>query len=55
MEWLTRKTGIWLIIIGVAMQFINILTYGYLGIDIDMFGILILIIGLVIMLVRWKH
>lgn len=54
-KWLTRKTGILLIIIGVAMQFINIITYGYWGIDIDIFGVLIFIIGLVIMIVKWKH
>lgn len=54
-KWITRKTGILLIIIGVAMQLINIITYGYWGIDIDIFGALIFIIGLVIMIMRWKH
>lgn len=54
-KWLTRKTGILLIIVGVAMQFLNIITYGYWGIDIDIFGALIFIIGLVITIVKWKH
>lgn len=51
---ISRATGIWLIIIGVAMQFINIITYGLWGIDIDIFGLLVLVIGLVVMLVGWK-
>jgi hypothetical protein len=50
----TRKMGIWIMIIGFAMQFLNIITYGYWGIDIDIFGALIFIIGLVIMIVNWK-
>lgn len=54
-KWFTRKTGILLMILGIAMQFINIITYGYWGIDIDIFGALIFIIGLVIMLARWNH
>ena len=47
-------TGIWLMIIGFAMQFINIITYGKGGIDIDIFGAIILIIGLIVMVVGWK-
>jgi hypothetical protein len=54
MKILTRKLGIWMMIIGVAMQFINIITYGYWGIDIDIFGALIFVAGLVITLVKWK-
>ena len=54
-KWFTRKWGIWLMIIGIAMQFINILTYGLWGIDIDIFGALIFIIGLVITIIKWKH
>jgi len=42
-------------IIGIAFQFLNILTYGLWGIDIDIFGALIFIIGLAITIVRWKH
>jgi hypothetical protein len=51
---LTRKFGIWLIIIGNAMQFLNILTYGQWGIDIDIIGAFIFIVGLVITIIRWK-
>jgi hypothetical protein len=54
MKILTRKLGIWMIIIGVAMQFLNIITYGLWGIDIDILGALIFIIGLVITIVKWK-
>ncbi|MFA5992942.1 MAG: hypothetical protein WC796_04520 [Candidatus Pacearchaeota archaeon] len=50
----TRRLGIILMIIGVAFQFLNILTYGLWEIDIDILGALIFIIGLVIMIVRWK-
>jgi len=41
-------------IIGIAFQFLNILTYGLWEIDIDILGALIFIVGLVIMIVRWK-
>jgi len=41
-------------VIGIAMQFLNIITYGLFGIDIDIFGALIFIIGLVIMIIGWK-
>jgi len=51
---LTKKLGIWMMIIGLAFQFINIITYGYWEIDIDIIGALIFIIGLVITIARWK-
>jgi len=51
---LTKKLGIWLIIIGIAFQFLNMITYGLWGIDIDIFGALIFIIGLVIVVTKWK-
>ena len=51
---LTRKVGIYMMIIGIAFQFLNILTYGYWGFDIDMLGALIFIVGLVVMIIRWK-
>ena len=47
-------TGILLILLGIAMQFINIITYGKWGIDIDMLGALIVIIGIILMIVWWK-
>lgn len=50
----TRKLGIWMVIIGIAFQFLNIITYGYWEIDIDILGALIFIIGLAIMIIRWK-
>jgi len=50
----TRKRGIWFIIIGIAMQFLNMLTYGLWGIDIDILGAVIFILGLIIMVVGWK-
>ena len=55
MKIFTRKTGLWLIAIGIAMQLINIITYGLWQIDIDIFGALIFIIGLIIAIVRWKR
>lgn len=51
---LTRKFGIYMMIIGVAFQFLNILTYGLWEIDIDILGVLIFIIGLIIMIIKWK-
>lgn len=41
-------------VIGIAMQFLNMITYGLWGIDIDIIGALIFVIGLVIMIIRWK-
>ena len=54
MKPISRKTGIILMVIGIAMQFLNILTYGLWEIDIDIFGALIFIIGLIIMVIWWK-
>lgn len=54
MKIISRKAGIIMIIIGIAMQFLNIITYGQWGIDIDIFGALIFIIGIVIMIMGWK-
>ena len=55
MKIFTRKLGIWMMIIGIAMQFLNILTYGLWEIDIDIFGALIFVVGLVITIVKWKN
>jgi hypothetical protein len=46
-----KKWGLILMAIGVAFQFINIITYGLWEIDIDILGVLIFIIGLVIFLI----
>ena len=50
----TKKFGIYMMIIGIAFQFLNILTYGYWGVDIDVIGALIFIVGLIIMITKWK-
>ena len=54
MKILPRKVGIILMIVGIAFQFLNIITYVYWGIDIDIMGLLIFIIGLIITIVKWK-
>jgi len=54
MKIISRKSGVFLIVTGILMQFLNIITYGYWEIDIDMLGALILIIGTIIMAVGWK-
>jgi len=51
---LTRKNGVWLMIIGIAMQFLNMITYGLWQIDIDIIGAAIFVIGLVITIIKWK-
>ncbi len=48
---ITKKIGIWLMIAGVAFQFINIITYGLWEIDIDILGALIFIVGLILFLI----
>ena len=52
---LIRKFGIWMMAIGVAFQFLNIITYGNWGIDIDIFGALIFIVGLILVLVGREY
>jgi len=54
MKIISRKSGIILIVVGILMQFLNIITYGYWGFDIDILGVLIFIIGIVIMAIGWK-
>jgi hypothetical protein len=46
--------GIWMMIIGIAFQFLNMITYGLWGIDIDILGALIFIIGLVLTIIGWS-
>jgi len=50
----TKKRGIWMMIIGLAMQFLNIITYGLWKIDIDIVGALIFLIGLIVVIINWK-
>jgi hypothetical protein len=55
---LTTKLGVILMISGVAMQFLNMITYSLWGIDIDILGALVFIIGLaiaIIVKVRNRH
>lgn len=55
MKWSTRKTGIWIMIIGIVMFFpLNILTLTLFNMDIDIFGFLIFIVGVVLTAVNWK-
>jgi hypothetical protein len=53
MKWMGKKIGFWLMIIGLAMQFINIITYGLWEIDIDIFGALIFIVGFFVWIVSY--
>ena len=48
MKWLTRKNGIWLCIIGIAIFILNFLTYSLWEIDIDILGAMFFVLGLVI-------
>lgn len=48
------RIGLWMVIIGLAAQFINIITYGLWGIDIDILGMLVLVIGVVLCIIGWK-
>ena len=48
MELLTRKNGVVLCIVGIAIFLFNFLTYSLWEIDIDILGAMIFILGLVI-------
>jgi hypothetical protein len=48
MNILTRKNGIWLCVIGIAIFLLNFLTLTLWDIDIDILGVAIFILGLVI-------
>jgi hypothetical protein len=54
MELLTRKTGIWVSAIGIAIFLLNFITYGLWEIDIDILGALILVLGMVIVIACGK-
>ena len=54
---LTRKAGIWIMIIGLLIMIpINILLIEFVNenIDVDIPGLFIVIIGLIITITRWK-
>lgn len=50
MKWLTRKNGIIFCTIGVVIFLFNFLTYSLWGIDIDILGLMIFVLGLVIVI-----
>jgi hypothetical protein len=57
MKWISRKMGIWLMIIGFLVAVpINILLIEFVSksIDVDIFGALIFVIGLIITIAGWK-
>ncbi len=48
MKWLTRKNGMVLCAIGIAIFLLNFLTYSLWEIDIDILGVMIFVLGIVI-------
>lgn len=54
---LTRTSGIWLIVLGVFLIILQaILSNWFPNIDgFDICGALIAVLGLIIMIARWKH
>ena len=50
MNLLTRKTGIWITIIGIVIFLLNFLTYSLWEIDIDILGAMILVLGLILVI-----
>lgn len=48
MKWLTRKNGIIICAIGVAIFLLNFVTHSLWEIDIDILGVMIFVLGLVI-------
>ena len=48
MKLLTRKNGIWVCVIGIAIFLFNFVTLTLWGMDIDILGVMIAVIGLVI-------
>ncbi|MEK6856098.1 MAG: hypothetical protein AABX66_03005 [Nanoarchaeota archaeon] len=54
-EILTRKTGVYVCIIGIVVFLLNFFTYSLWEIDIDIFGAMIFVLGIMIVVLRWKH
>ena len=48
MEYFSKRTGIYLFIIGIAMFLLNYFTLTWWNVDIDIFGVMIAVLGLVI-------
>lgn len=51
---LTRKTGVLLCVIGITVFLLNFITYSLWGIDIDILGVMMFILGLVIVVAYGK-
>jgi hypothetical protein len=54
MKLLTRKTGIWVSAIGIAIFLLNFITYSLWEIDIDILGAMIFVLGMVIVITCGK-
>lgn len=54
MELLTRKNGIWICVIGIAIFLLNFLTLTLWDIDIDILSAMIFVLGLVIAITAGK-
>jgi hypothetical protein len=54
MELLTRKNGIWITVIGIAIFLLNFLTYTLWEIDIDILGAMIFVLGIVLVIACGK-
>ena len=54
-EWLTREKGIWLCIIGVVLTLILAYLPFTNGDFIGMFGMGVFVLGLILIIARWKY
>ncbi len=55
-EWLTRKNGIWLCVIGVIIEIIiGLLNLLGLSSNGGGFGAIVFVLGIILIAVRWKH
>ncbi len=53
-RWLTRKTGMWVSAIGIAIFLLNFITYSLWEIDIDILGALFFVLGMVMVIACGK-
>jgi len=55
-EWLTRKNGVWLCVIGVIIEIIiGLLNLLGLSNNGGGFGAIVFVLGVILIAVRWKH
>lgn len=54
-KWLTREKGIWLCIIGVVLTLILAYLPITSGDYVGLFGMVVFVLGLILIIVRWKH